>query len=59
MQEVCRRIGEEKIELKNACVRVAETPAAPHAVGGSNGRKGRAWKVTDSRGVDRVFDHVS
>lgn len=49
--EICRRIGEDKIELETACVSVKQV--SPETAGTTAG-----WEVVDSKGASRVFDEV-
>ena len=72
VQNICRHIGEENIELGNGCCGVSlrepkcnsddSAPAeALAAAGGNEGgeipARGR-WEVSDSRGKKRFFDEV-
>ncbi|CAM9147396.1 unnamed protein product, partial [Sphacelaria rigidula] len=49
--EICRRIGEDKIELETACVSVKKL--SPEMAATTAG-----WEVVDSKGASRVFDEV-
>lgn len=64
VEEICSRIGKDNIELGNGCTKVAKIESEVATMGVTSGEAQAfttrtGWKVTDSKGAERIFDKVS